>query len=241
MRLAALRPIPPAPFADALMLHLDVCSTMDRPQGGYTLPEQPHAERIQNRQKIGMQSTAPDTQSAIECAAATWAALAALLRSSAQQALQASDNAQSQGDDDSSEQTGQHMDQSGEDASSQCASSSSDWAALQPVLQTRAWWWGAHTLKPACIDRLTSSGAHETVAAMALAAAFMQTSNAGTFCQRAITALQAAEAQEVCQQLEEGMELCRALIERQANREVPQEPDTVSRKKRRRNNSPPSK
>ena len=253
-------PVPPAALADALMLHLDVCSASYTFEGSHHVwprrsgvwsaqaakasqdPAQTQAQRSASDLDNTTDSKPVTTEGANTCAAATWAALAGLLTRCAQQALRASDNNQGQANHGSSAQTCEDRQEPTEDSSRQAASVSGDWAALQPVLRARAWWWGAHMLKPASIDALASAGAHETLAAMALVAAFLDISGAGEICQRAVTALKAAHAEQAFQQLQEGLELCQSLAEHRAKRGISQEPypsaDPAGRKRRRRDTPP---
>ena len=226
--LTALDPLPPAALADALMRHLDVCSVSGhamRPTTQCVAQSQPHDS------KEPQQGPAPADD--FDCAAATWDALAELLTGCARRALQASDATHSQGSASSSDQHSRDMQQSLREDSAQGAGAASmnDWAELQPVLQGRAWWWCKHVLHTACIGS-PSGHANKTLAAMARSAAFVLGVKGNTFCPEAMSALKAAKAEELCQQLEVCLELSEALTNGQADRQVNQEPDPVSRKRR---------
>ncbi len=227
--LASFNPLPPAALADALMLHLDVCSGSGHALG--PAKTQCTAQSQPNDSAKPQQDPAPAND--IDCAAATWEALAELLTGCARRALQASDAAYTQGSASKSDQHSEDMQQSLMEDSDEGAgaASRSDWAEMQPVLQARAWWWGKHVLHTACIDS-RGGGANKTLAAMARSAAFVLGAKGNIFCQEAMSALKGARAEELCQQLEECLELSRALTELQVDRLISQEPDPVNRKRR---------
>ncbi|BDA43336.1 hypothetical protein COCOBI_04-3480 [Coccomyxa sp. Obi] len=224
--LTALNPLPPAALADALMLHLEVCSVSGHALG----PATQCAAQSQPHDSAQPQQDPAAPANGIDCAAATWAALAELLTSCARRALQASDAAHSQSSASNPSQHPQDIQQSPMEDSAEGAAvaSRNDWAELQPVLQARAWWWGRHVLRTACIESLIG-GANKTLAAMVRSAAFVLGGNGNTFCREAMSALQAAQAEELCQQLEECLELSKALTDRQVDRRVSQEPVPVNR------------
>lgn len=189
------------------MLHLEVCSVVDQlEQGGQ--PEQTGGETEAEPLDYGVAT----------CAAVTWVAVADIVTQSSRQALAAVEQHSVAGSAAApGAQHGEHTAAGDRTPQTGASALGRDWMDLQEVLRERAWWWGKHTLKTALVQRLCSAGLHQALAAMAVVAAFVMSSNGSTFCEEAVSALEAARAEQECRQVAEASQLCHDLAQHQAD------------------------